>query len=366
MASQDCFHPIMNIRRKGIRTDSQDKRFKAVRTVEDEDVRIEAGAKKKRTRRKSPNSEDTEKDWVSAKPKREHRQRKRRIALLFALLAVCVGGAIFKAVVKFRQPSAEGSFAEFVPLPFEAEEPAPPPIIDAKDAVPRLQKLLASRDEAEVKSLIYPGEMSPDKVVAFLENFPRAAEIHWVGRVESFEVQAAALIVVPVAGPLGVVFFRPDAEGGEDWLIDFDAFARYSEVPLVDFMNGKKDGGTFRTVAAKDNYYNGAYADDAVWVCYALKSPDHPEVIYGYCRRDGAQAEAMAEIQDNARQRQDKDSSSLPSAFVQPGFAAFRTTLALKRKAGDDLRQAEIVRVTADDWLVTGTDFDNRKLKKTD
>jgi len=341
---------IMNIRRKGIRTDSHDKQFKAVRSVGDDGVRIEPGARRKRARRARLKPDDTEGKWAAGDGKGGHRIR--RNAFLFATAAACLAGAVIAGAVIFREPPAKGAAASFLPPPLAEGIPTGPATIGEKDAVARIQTLLASRDEAEVESLIRHGAMSARDAVAFLENFPRAAEIHWVGRIESFPVPAAALIVVPVRGPLGVVFFRPEEAGG--WRIDFDAFARHTEKPLADFLSGKGGGGTFRLVAAGDRYYNGAYADEAVWACYILKSPDYPDVIYGYCRRDGAQGRAMARMEGLVKIRREKNIS----AFNGEGPASFRATLTLRRNPGDGSRQAEINAVVADDWLVTGTDFD--------
>lgn len=221
-----------------------------------------------------------------------------------------------------------------------------------RDAFGMLKRLLASRDEREVAGLILPGAISAVEAVEYLVNFPPVAEIHEVGKLKSSEVPALALIAVPVRGPLGVAFFRTDGEGA--WKIDFDAFARHSEVGIGDFIGGAADAGTFRVMAATDTYYNGAYADDERWSCYCLTSPDHDAVVYAYCRRDSPQGEAMYALEDLALRRGQDEGTQLA-----PGDAAsFRVTLDLKRMPGSIGRQVEIVSVVAADWMVTDSNFD--------
>ncbi len=232
----------------------------------------------------------------------------------------------------------------------EAGEPvaALPP----REAVARLETLLASRDGAEVAGLIFPGAISPGEAVEFLENFPRVAEIHYVGKLKSSAIPAQSILVVPVRGPLAVAFFRLDEEG--EWKIDFDAFARHTDVPVGKFMEGAVDSGTFRLTAAEDTYFNGDYADDTIWTCYCLKSPDHDAVVYAYCRRSSPQGEAMYALEDLALRR-GQDTGTLIAAG---DAASFRVTLELRRQGGIDSRQVEIVSVVAEDWFVSGTNFD--------
>jgi hypothetical protein len=73
---------------------------------------------------------------------------------------------------------------------------------------------------------------------------------------------------------------------------------------------------------------------------------DSDTIIYGYCRRDSPQAEALAKILKRL-QMNEKNQSSLS-----------RATLVISRPEGSGNRQFEIKRVLAEDWLLTDTAFD--------
>ena len=323
------------------------RRFKAARSIGGPDCEVIPTKRKKKVRRQI-SMEDAK--WTDGN--KSGKGRAVRTGLL-AVVGIAIAAFFLVVAVTIFRDAPSGDEAGFETRSSNFGEMVEPvPALPPTEAVSRLKTLLASRDESEVEELIFPGAISPGEAVGFLEKFPYAAEIHYVGKLESSDIPAQSLIVVPARGPLAVVFFRLDRE--REWKIDFDAFARHSDVAIGKFVDGAVDSGTFRLTGAVDTYFNGKYRDDRVWSCYCLKSPDHDGVVYAYCRRDSPQGEAMYALEDLALRRgQDK------GTLIEAGNAvSFRVTLGLKRIPGPDIRQVEIVSVVAEDWFVSGKDFD--------
>ena len=331
--------------------------FQALRSVEDESLQPRTDRRRKKVRRSR--SADDEGNWADAK--RLDKQKIRRLRGVFLIVGIILALLAGTAAVLTRKNRSGGNQASATSYRAPVEEDFPGSVIpkttilSTKEAVEKTKQLLASRDEAEIKSLIRKGKMSPREAVDFLEKFPHANEIHWVGNMASLEVSTMALMVVPAGGPYHVIFFRPETNG--EWKIDFDAFARYSEHPVEDFMEGRINGGVYRIVAAGDTYYNGPYVDEKVWRCFLLKSPDHETAVYAYCRRDSAQYQALLELESFAAARNSE--SGRESALG--GVVSFRATLGLERKPGADDRQVEIVSFVADDWLIPDSEIPSKE-----
>jgi len=128
-----------------------------------------------------------------------------------------------------------------------------------------------------------------------------------------------------------------DEDGG--WKMDFPAFARLAVPAWNEFLDGKADSAEVRVYLAADHYYNGPFKESEGWQCYGLASPDVPDLMFGYCKSDGAQGKAIREILVNRKKMS-------------------RVTLKIERMEGAEKRQYVIKRVLAEDWATGKTPLD--------
>ena len=138
----------------------------------------------------------------------------------------------------------------------------------------------------------------------------------------------------------------PDERGV--WKVDFDAFARTCTPSWKDLLERHVDHARVRVFIAKDAYFNGSFQNESQWVCYGMVSPESKELLpigqellHGYCKVGSSQAKAMEQI-------------------ITDGTQIKRVTLEIQRPPGADLRQFEISRVLAEDWVLAPKRFDER------
>lgn len=88
------------------------------------------------------------------------------------------------------------------------------------------------------------------------------------------------------------VALRQNPEGR--WLIDWPSAAAIGDVPLAEFRAQRSTTPRlFRLLAARDDYFNRAFADDREWVCLRLSDPSRDHQIYAYARRGTPVAESV-------------------------------------------------------------------------
>lgn len=128
---------------------------------------------------------------------------------------------------------------------------------------------------------------------------------------------------------------------GDDgtWRIDFDAYMRTSTPSWEDILSRNSETSVVRVFIGRYNYYNGIYSDDQIWQAYSIISPDVPEIIYGYVKKDSIQEIALSRI-------------------ISAGREAPRTVLGLLSKDDAGERQFEISRVYAEDWALAPEAYD--------
>jgi hypothetical protein len=75
-----------------------------------------------------------------------------------------------------------------------------------------------------------------------------------------------------------------------------------------------------------------------------MASPDTETILLGYCRKGSPQERAMERIVS-----EEKD---------EPRHRLNRVTLEIRRPQGAEIRQFEITRVLAEDWVMAAAPFD--------
>ncbi len=138
-----------------------------------------------------------------------------------------------------------------------------------------------------------------------------------------------------------LVILTPDHE--DVWKMDFGAFARLTEPSWEAFLAGEADSIVARVFVERDTYFNGVFADERRWACYAVASPDMPDLLLGYCEHGSPAAKALSHMLRGGGR----------------GVAA-RATVELRRVEDAESRQFELSRVIAEDWVVRDTHFDER------
>jgi hypothetical protein len=207
-----------------------------------------------------------------------------------------------------------------------------------EQALEIVRQALASRTLKSVDSFFRKGTSTDEEILSFLEklevNSGRVARTDWLSNMDRDGLAVEGVLVGFTGLDQAVermAFLTPDAEG--KWQVDFDAFARTVRPSWDEFLKQGVDRAVVRVFVAQDVYFNGPFADESQWICYAITSPDVEETLHGYCRIGSKVAEKMATI-------------------FSDGSRAGRATLALQRVNDAGPRQFEIAEVYANDWLL--------------
>ncbi len=206
------------------------------------------------------------------------------------------------------------------------------------DTIKLVKRVLENRDPAQVDALMLKASHSPEEVVAYFEGREQRdgpiQSYHWLSSMDSGTLLMDGVMVISESkGKLcqRLALLTPDSKGL--WKMDFDAFARTATPSWTDLLEKGAEKGQVRVMVMHDIYYNGSFADEIKWDCYALFTPDRDELLYGYCLKGSDTAQAMR---------------SLLTADNLSG----RATLEIRRVPGAEPRQFEITKVIAKDWLV--------------
>lgn len=221
------------------------------------------------------------------------------------------------------------------------------------EAFDLVRRALALREPGGVGEVFRLGPAGPEAVVGFLKSLDTsgvaAADLSWLGSMDANGLLLDGVLLKGLSGSGGkdsrLAMLTPDEMG--KWRIDYDAFARTVEPSWSGILEADEVEGVVRVIVGADTYFNGPFADEAQWVCYSMRTPDIEPVLFGYCRRDTAQAAAMERIIAAAE---------TTVAAGQPPLR--RATLRVVRRGGGEKRQFEITRVLAEDWVVADKAFD--------
>lgn len=216
-------------------------------------------------------------------------------------------------------------------------------------ALDMVKQAVAIKDPAEVDRYFRMGSATPEMVFGFLKEMEAVdgaiTGFQWLSSMDANGLLIDGVLVSTVKDGSArnrLALLTPDEKG--DWKIDFEAFARTVRPSWQALMEGTGGTGLLRVIVARDSYYNGPFGDESEWVSYGMASPDAEVILLGYCRKDSPQARAMERIvseeKGDARRRLN------------------RVTLEVLRPEGAELRQLEITRVLAEDWVLSDVPFD--------
>jgi hypothetical protein len=216
-------------------------------------------------------------------------------------------------------------------------------------ALDMVKQALALRDPAEVERYFRKGSAEPAAVVAYLDGMEAldgaVTGLQWLSSMDANGLLLDGVLVSTSKDGIPrhrLALLTPDGTG--TWKIDFEAFSR-TVTPSWDGLLAADGGhGVVRVIVARDTYYNGPFKDEQEWVVYGMASPDRDVILLGYCRKGSPQARAMELI--------------LPAGKDGEGQGIKRVTLELSRPEGAELRQFEIIRVLAEDWVLAEKPFD--------
>ena len=216
-------------------------------------------------------------------------------------------------------------------------------------ALELVKQALALRDPAEVERFFRIGPAEPAAVVGFLEGMEEAdgavTGLQWLSSMDANGMLIDGVLVSTSKDGTPrnrLALLTPDERGA--WEIDFEAFARTVKPSWDELLAEDGGRGVVRVIVARDSYYNGPFRDDNEWQSFGMASPDSDMILLGYCRKDSPQARAMERIFS-------EDKSEVNQRLN-------RATLELKRPEGAELRQFEISRVLAEDWVLADEPFD--------
>jgi hypothetical protein len=219
-------------------------------------------------------------------------------------------------------------------------------------ALELVKQALAVRDPAGVARYFRPGSAQPGAVVAFLKDMEKADGaingFQWLSSMDANGLLIDGVLVNSTKDGTPrnrLALLTPDEKG--IWKIDFDAFARTVKPSWGVLLGEGGEGdwlGVVRVIVARDSYFNGPFRDETQWACYGMASPDTETILLGYCRKGSPQERAMERIVS-----EEKD---------EPRHRLNRVTLEIRRPQGAEIRQFEITRVLAEDWVMAAAPFD--------
>lgn len=284
--------------------------------------------------------------------KHRNAAERRRMVILWSVLMTVVTTAVIGGFMWFWLRSHAGRKSDGDTGGREVRIAAKFATPGEDEALDLVKRALATRDPGRVAATFHLGGATASEVVEFLEarekQDGRIDQYIWLSSIDADGLQLEAVLVLYGTSVYAerLVFLTPDEQGR--WKVDFDAYARVSRPPWQELLEGRVDASEVRVIMGRDAYYNGRFADDDEWTCYAMVSletnkllPEGKEILYGYCRKDSAQAKALARM------------------FVE-GVRTRRATIIIHRPSLDSPRQFEIRRVLSEDWVVGPQAYDEK------
>lgn len=264
------------------------------------------------------------------------------------MLILIAGGTVFCCMLMwsiFRQGN-EPSRSSTRPGPGEATATVGIRPLTTEVALTKTRKLLEAKTPESLENLIRVGKIPPDQAVDILYDL---AATHgpvqtprWIGTIDTLALRVEGVYVRYEDGEDRMVAFTPNPNG--DWEIDFDSFAQISEPPMAELASGQADEGEVRVIINRDTYFNGPYADESQWQCFALRTPKNEALIYGYCPPDSDVMRTLLAIEAKARMTgttAGKDTANIRSSVI----------LQIKRATNAANQQFEITSVISDCWV---------------
>lgn len=260
-----------------------------------------------------------------------------RWTMIFALIGVAVLAlfAMFwlMPMLEKRKQVATGRDK----VVYEAIEKPVDTVPGENESIRIAQRALEAKTPAEVEKWIRPDTATSDEVMEFIVGLRgKEGEIkryEWMPRLDTSREDISGVVVFyekdgKISNRLALLI--PDEDGR--WKMDFPAFARLSVPSWETFLGEDGASALVRVYVAKDQYYNGPFAEQEGWRCFGIASPDVPELMYGYCQMDSPQHRALEELLG--------------------GASKARVVLGIEKVEGASDRQFRIKRVMAQDWAV--------------
>lgn len=273
---------------------------------------------------------------------------------VFGVVALGLVGMTFYLWIRANRGARQAAdpTAEGLPPAIEERVVSEFPSPSEDEALKLVKQALQVREPAKVASFFRTGGAQPEEVLGFLRDLEKTdgpvTRYDWLSSMDANGILIdGVLVVTTLDGGFRnrLALMTPDDKGV--WRIDFEAFARKVSPSWHDLLEKHDAQGTVRVIVAKDSYFNGPFREESEWSCFGMATPDAEGVMMGYCRKGSPQETAMKKIIDAAE-------------LLEGARAVDRATLEVRRVPGSESRQFEIVRVLAEDWIVTDRPFDEQ------
>lgn len=295
----------------------------------------------RRRRRKSENSRGN-----------RHRNNRHRVVMAWSILFVVIAVGVMAVALWFwtaDNMNRVGVVADSQGAAAKARVDSRFPSPTSDEAVSLVKRALRVQSEDEIGRYFRSGESKSGEILEFLKKRPQTDggndSFVWISSVDANGLLIDGVEVRSTTGERAIKRFAlltPDETGR--WLVDFEAFARPMDHSWQDLLSGRVKEATVRVLAKTDHYFNGRFSNESEWQCYKLSALGEEIPLYGYSPPNSPQAKAMAEAL-----------SASESAGAGEGR---RMTLRIVRPDGAEDTQFEILRVIAEDWIVSGKPFD--------
>ena len=222
-----------------------------------------------------------------------------------------------------------------------------PVSFDEHLALDRMSRALATRHAGKVPDYFRVAETTrPDEVIAFLEGMQtRDGLVVGLKAMPGIRANGISLGQVMVDTEFDghrkqrLALWIYDAERG--WRIDFASFARVTEPSWAALLEGPPKEGIVRVIVRPE--VNGLSDQKVSWESWIMHSPDLETEMHAHCRAGSVQATAMQAMRVSEADERSK-----------------RAALVVRQMEGKPRGNFEILRVIAEDWVISEQAYDER------
>lgn len=217
-----------------------------------------------------------------------------RIPWALVLLGVVGVGAVIYKVVELRKTNEVYTYVRTEPPP-KAEPKNPDDKLElaaTSTVLAEITPVLKDFLNAESPQALMPLIRERERVQPLMEEFYRnqqpfkKAAYRFLPTEDLITIHKR-FVVAQMETPEFETFTMTFEKTPKGFLVDWESYVAYNEMPLAKFRESKPLRPTeFRMILSVESYYNHQYSDSKEWACFRLASRDKSALpLYGYVKR---------------------------------------------------------------------------------
>ena len=294
-------------------------------------------------------------DW-GGKPLRRKKKKdgsaKRRRETLLRTIAIGVlalagmGGIAFIGLSRDRVVSDAVWRDPTVELQLQRVDVVIP--LSEEKALDLVRTVLNARSVDELRGLVRLKDISAAEAVDFLAGMEKKdgkiSRMNWIGNMDSNGIQIEGVEILYQKEDVRPrrALLTPDEKG--TWQVDLAALAGHNTIAWDKIISEPEVHADLRVIIGHDNYYNGRFSNDREWASFAMIGAETSTLLIGYCPVESETNRALMILLRDQR--------------------AIRAIIRIRKTDASGSRQCEIVSILAEDWILTDTPFEKRRVDK--